>query len=201
MQAPNVSAYVEHLKKNPQLFSALNATAAGVCVTKTGNDYPGEMFVWNAYTNVQGAMETTTSYDPDKAPKSLAKLRTPKYSVAWKPLKPFVLNPGFERVTRVVIKPENVPAYIAAAVKLEAAIREAGHDFNMGIFQPLGGGIHETGMFLLRGVSPSSSEAGKLIDEYFAGAAWGKHYIKASSLIEKVVRDTYEACEQIYTAE
>ena len=38
--------------------------------------------------------------------------------------------------------------------------------FNMGIFQPLGGGIHETGTFLLRGVSPNSSEAGRLILMY-----------------------------------
>ena len=121
--------------------------------------------------------------------------------MAWKPLKSFVLSPGFERVTRVKIKPENVPAYIAAATKLEAAIRDAGHDFNMGIFQPLGGGVHETGTFLLRGVSPNSTEAGRLIDEYFAGAEWGQQYLMASSLIDEVVRDTYEVCEQIYTAE
>ena len=201
VQAPDVSAYIKHLKNNPELFSAFKASAAGVCVTKTGQDYPGEMFVWNAFPDVTGAMEVTTAYDPDKAPKDLAKLRTPKYSLAWKPLKSFVLSPGFERVTRVKIKPENVPAYIAAATKLEAAIRDAGHDFNMGIFQPLGGGVHETGTFLLRGVSPNSTEAGRLIDEYFAGAEWGQQYLMASSLIDEVVRDTYEVCEQIYTAE
>jgi hypothetical protein len=201
VQAPDVSAYIEYLNNNPDLFRAFNATAAGVCVTKTGHDYPGEMFVWNAFSDVTGAMEITTAYDPDQAPKNLAKLRTPKYSLAWKPLKPFVLSPGFERVTRVKIKPENVPAYIAAATKLEAAIRSAGHDFNFGIFQPLGGGVHETGTFLLRGISPNASETGRLIDDFYAGAAWGQLYLKASSLIDEVVRDTYEECQQIYTAE
>lgn len=201
VQAPDVSAYIKYLKNNPELFSGFNAAAAGVCVTITGQDYHGEMFVWSAYSDVAGAMTETTAYDPDKAPRELAKLRTPKYRVAWKPLKSFVLSPGFERVTRVKIKPENVPAYIAAATKLEAAIRNAGHDFNMGIFQPLGGGVHETGTFLLRGISPNSTEAGRLIDEYFAGAEWGQHYLKASSLIDEVVRDTYESCQQIYTAE
>ena len=201
VQAPDVSAYIKHLKNNPELFSGFNAAAAGVCVTVTGQDYHGEMFVWSAHSNVTGAMEETTAYDIDEAPKDLDKLRTPKYRVVWKPLKPFILSPGFERVTRVKIKSENVPAYIAAATKLEAAIRNAGHDFNMGIFQPLGGGVHETGTFLLRGVSPNSSEAGRLIDEYFAGAGWGQQYIEASSLIDKVVRDTYESCQLFYSAE
>jgi len=201
VQAPDVSAYINHLKNNPELFRGFNAAAAGVCVTITGQDYNGEMFVWSAHSNVRGAMEETTAYDLDEASKDLAKLRTLKYRVAWKPLKPFVLSPGFERVTRVKIKPENIPAYIAAATKLETAIRNAGHDFNMGIFQPLGGGVHETGTFLLRGVSPNSSEAGRLIDEYFAGAEWGQQYLKASSLIDEVVRDTYESCQLFYSAE
>ncbi len=76
-----------------------------------------------------------------------------------------------------------------------------GHDFNFGIFQPLGGGVHETGTFLLRGISPNASETGRLIDDYYAGAAWGQLYLEASSLIDEVVRDTYEECQQIYTAE
>ena len=201
VQAPNVSAYIKHIKNNPMLFKGFNAAAAGVCVTITGQEYLGEMFIWSAHSNVQGAMEETTAYNFDDASEDIAKFRTLKYKVAWKPLKPFVLSPGFERVTRVKIKPENVPAYIAAATKLEAAIRKAGHDFNMGIFQPLGGGVHETGTFLLRGVSPNSSEAGRLIDEYFAGAEWGQQYLEASSLIDKVVRDTYESCQLFYSAE
>lgn len=201
VQAPNVSAYIKHIKNNPMLFKGFNAAAAGVCVTITGQEYPGEMFIWSAHSNVRGAMEETTAYNFDDATEDIAKFRTLKYKVAWKPLKPFVLSPGFERVTRVKIKPENVPAYIAAATKLEEAIRKAGHDFNMGIFQPLGGGTHETGTFLLRGVSPNSSEAGRLIDEYFAGAEWGQQYLEASSLIDKVVRDTYESCQLFYSAE
>ena len=201
VQAPNVSAYIKHIKNNPMLFKGFNAAAAGVCVTITGQEYLGEMFIWSAHSNVQGAMEETTAYNFDDASEDIAKFRTLKYKEAWKPLKPFVLSPGFERVTRVKIKPENVPAYIAAATKLEAAIRKAGHDFNMGIFQPLGGGVHETGTFLLRGVSPNSSEAGRLIDEYFAGAEWGQQYLEASSLIDKVVRDTYESCQLFYSAE
>ena len=126
VQAPDVSAYIKYLKSNPELFSGFNAAAAGVCVTITGQDYHGEMFVWSAYSDVAGAMTETTAYDPDKAPRELAKLRTPKYRVAWKPLKSFVLSPGFERVTRVKIKPENVPAYIAAATKHTQKVRPKG---------------------------------------------------------------------------
>ena len=91
VQAPDVSAYIKYLKNNPELFSGFDATAAGVCVTITGQDYHGEMFVWSAYADVTGAMAETTAYDPDQAPKELADLRTPKYRLAWKPLKSFVL--------------------------------------------------------------------------------------------------------------
>ena len=69
VQAPDVSAYIKYLKNNPELFSEFNTAAAGVCVTITGQDYHGEMFVWSAYSDVTGAMEETTAYDPDKAPK------------------------------------------------------------------------------------------------------------------------------------
>jgi len=42
---------------------------------------------------------------------------------------------------------------------------------------------------------------GTVIDDYFAGASWGNTYLQATSLIDEVVNDQFEVCEQFYTAE
>ena len=50
VSAPNVDKYVSYLKADTSSFKTIGSNAAGVCVTNSGNDYPGQMFVWNAFS-------------------------------------------------------------------------------------------------------------------------------------------------------
>tara|TARA_B100000586_G_scaffold102239_1_gene73167 strand:+ start:485 stop:1198 length:714 start_codon:yes stop_codon:yes gene_type:complete len=202
MQADDTTKYVNYLRANPELFKGVGATAAGVCITRSGYDYEGQMFVWSAYTDLASAMHANTLYDPNDAPSALAELRTVKYGVTWKGLKSFRLDPGWERVVRVKVSPENLNAYVEALSELETSIINSGHEsFNMGVFVPFGGGVHESQTLMVRSISPTARESGQIADEYFAGASWGRIWEKSRALVDKVVSDTYEVCEQIYTAE
>ena len=202
VQANDTAKYVDYLKANPELFKGVGATAAGVCITRSGNDYAGQMLVWSAYPDLASAMNASSVYDPNNAPSALARLRTVKYGVSWKGLKSFRLDPGWERVVRVKVSPENLNAYVEALRELETAIINSGHEsFNMGVFGPFGGGVHESQTIMVRSISPTASESGQIADEYFAGASWGRIWEKSRALVDKVVSDTYELCEQIYSAE
>ena len=81
---------------------------------------------------------------------------------------------------------------------MEAALRDAGHDMNIGVFQPIGGGSHET--IHLMAVSPTYGDSGKVIDEAFAGAEWISIWADAIALVDEVVSDNFEHCHIIYTA-
>ena len=202
MQADDTAKYVDYLRANTGLFKGVGATAAGVCITRSGYDYEGQMFVWSAYPDLASAMHANTLYDPNNASSALAKLRTVKYGVSWKGLKSFRLDPGWERVLRVKVSPENLNAYVEALRELETAIINSGHEsFNMGLFGPFGGGVHESQTIMVRAISPTARESGQIADEYFAGASWGRIWEKSRALVDEVVSDTYEVCEQIYTAE
>ena len=202
VQADDTAKYVDYLKANTGLFKAVGATAAGVCITRSGNDYEGQMFVWSAYPDLASALHANTVYDPNNAPSALATLRTVKYGVSWKGLKSFRLDRGAERVVRVKVSPENLNAYVEALSELETSIINSGHEsFNMGVFVPFGGGVHESQTLMVRSISPTARESGQIADEYFAGASWGRIWEKSRALVDKVVSDTYEVCEQIYTAE
>ena len=202
VQADDTAKYVDYLKANTGLSKAVGATAAGVCITRSGNDYEGQMFVWSAYPDLASALHANTVYDPNNAPSALAKLRTVKYGVSWKGLKSFRLDPGWERVLRIKVSTENLNAYVESLRELETAIINSGHEsFNMGLFGPFGGGVHESQTIMVRAISPTARESGQIADEYFAGASWGRIWEKSRALVDEVVSDTYELCEQIYTSE
>ena len=202
VQADDTAKYVEYLRANPGLFKGVGATAAGVCITRSGNDYEGQMFVWSAYPDLASALHANTVYDPNNAPSALTTLRTVKYGVSWKGLKSFRLDPGWERVLRIKVSTENLNAYVESLRELETAIINSGHEsFNMGLFGPFGGGVHESQTIMVRAISPTARESGQIADEYFAGASWGRIWEKSRALVDEVVSDTYEVCEQIYTAE
>ncbi|MCH2263695.1 MAG: hypothetical protein MK371_02140 [SAR86 cluster bacterium] len=200
--APNVDRYVDYLKADTSLFKTIGSTGAGVCVTNSGNDYPGQMLVWNAFPNFEAALGGAAKYDPSKAPSSLARLREVKYSVSWKPLKAFRLEPGYERVQRIKVPAANVTAFTEVLTRLEKAIQDAGHkNFFNGIFTPIGGGVHETGTYMVRSITPDGAQAGAIFDDYFSGAAWGSIYQEGVALIDGVVSDNIEICEQFYYGE
>ena len=198
VQAKDPDAYIAMMKANSAPFEALGSSVAGVCVTKTGANYPGQMFVWNAFDSVEQAMASTDAYDPMKAPAEMAAMREVKYNVVFKPLKPFDLQPGSERLWRLNIAPQNLMPFVAKMTELETALRAAGHNMNVGVFQPLGGGAHET--IHLRAVSPSYGESGKVIDDAFSGAAWFSIWAEAITLVDEIVTDNFEHCQVIYTA-
>ncbi len=199
VQAKDPDAYVAMLKKNPAPFQAIGSSVAGACVTKTGHDYPGQMFVYNGFASIEEAMAATDKYDAEKATPELMAIRQVQYNVMFKPLKQFTLEPGFERLWRLKISNENLQPYVNKIAELEAALRAAGHTINVGVFQPIGGGVHEA--IHLRAVSPSTAAAGRILDEGYANAPWMSVWGEASALVDDVLSDNYEQCELLYTAE
>ena len=121
VKAKNVDAYVNYMKENTAAFKMIDSDIAGVCVVKTGNEYPGEMFVWNAFPSVEKAFMTSELYDPMNASTEFNNLREVLYSVTWKPLKEFELNPGYERLWR--IKTNDVRALAKDMTKLEKELQ------------------------------------------------------------------------------
>ncbi len=198
VKAQDPTSYIEMLKKNPAPFEAIGSSVAGACVTKTGADYPGQMFVWNAFDSVEQAMAATDAYDPMKPTPQLSAIREVQYNAMFKPLKHFDLAPNSERLWRLDISPANVAPFVNKMIELETALRDAGHDMNIGVFQPIGGGSHET--IHLRAVSPTYADSGKVIDEAFAGAGWMSIWADAMALVDEVVSDNFEHCQIIYTA-
>ena len=143
VQAKDPDAYIATLKKNPAPFIAIGSSVAGACVTKTGHDYPGQMFIFNGFASFEEAMAATDKYDAMKATPELMAIREVKYNVMFKPLKEYTLEPGSERLWRLKISTENLQAYVNKIAELETALRAAGHKINVGVFQPIGGGVHE----------------------------------------------------------
>lgn len=201
--ATDYEAYLETLKSTPGLFESVGPTAAGYCRTLTGQDFRGQMFIWNAYSDVTTALSEFSAYDPEKAPPAIASLREPKYSVAWKPLKAFeTLTPGFERVQRVKVSPKNMKAFIQGLIKIEKAIQDAGYgSFQNALFVAMGGGVNEVDTYTLRSVTPDAEAHGKIIDDYFSGASWGSAWPAVAALIDEVQSDNFEECGMLYTAE
>jgi hypothetical protein len=161
------------------------------------------MLVWSAFPDLASALHANMLYDPtSQAPQALAELRTVKYGVSWKGLKSFRLDPGWERVLKVKVSADNLNAYVESLRELETAIINSGHEtFNLGVFGPFGGGVHESQTLMVRAISPTARESGQIADEYFAGASWGRIWEKSRTMIDEVVSDTYELCEQIYSEE
>ena len=201
--AKDVDSYIESVKSNPALFEMIGAQAAGYCETISGRDYVGQLMLWNAFPSVTSAIVGASKYDPSKAPEDMASQREFKYGATWVPLKPFPrLDPGYERAMRIKVSQANLPAFIGALAKLEAEIVAAGHDtFMNGLFAAIGGGTNEAGTYYLKSITSSVETHGAVIDDYMAGAAWGNTYNEAVALVDEVVNDQFEVCEQYYTAE
>ena len=199
VQTEDTDAYITMLKNNPAPFKAIGSSVAGACVTKTGQDYSGQMFIFNGFDSLEDALAATNKYDALKATPELTAIREVKYLVMFKPLNEYKLDPGFERLFRLKISNENIQAYVDKIVELQAALRAAGHKVNLGVFQPIGGGAHEA--YHLRASSPSAADSGRILDEAYADASWMSLWAEASALVDEVVSDNFEQCEIIYTVE
>src|SRR6056300_721842 len=164
--AADIGKYTETLRDNPSAFQATGTTGAGVCVTNSGNAYEGQMMVWSAFPDVASALVGGTKYDPQQAPRQFKNLRDLKYGVTWKPLTPFRLEPGYERVQRIKVSAENLQAFNEGLNKLEASIQEAGHpNFFNGAFVQIGGGTHEIETLMVRSITRDAQSMGVLFDD------------------------------------
>ena len=56
VQAEDPYEYIEFLKENPQFLAAGGGDVVGYCMTMSGHDYPGEMFIWNGYSSLENMM-------------------------------------------------------------------------------------------------------------------------------------------------
>ena len=197
--APDIEKYTKTLRNNTSAFQTTGTTGAGICVTNSGNDYLGQMMVWSAFPDVASALVGGTKYDPQKAPRVYASLREIKYGVTWKPLTPFRLEPGYERVQRIKVPAENLQAFNEGINKLESAINAAGHpNFFNGVFVQIGGGSHEVETLMVRSITRDANSMGVLFDDYFTGGAtWASQYDDVMKLGE-VLSDNMEICEQLY---
>ena len=197
--AADIGKYTETLRDNPSAFQATGTTGAGVCVTNSGNAYEGQMMVWSAFPDVASALVGGTKYDPQQAPRQFKNLRDIKYGVTWKPLTPFRLEPGYERVQRIKVSAENLQAFNEGLNKLEASIQAAGHpNFFNGAFVQIGGGTHEIETLMVRSITRDAQSMGVLFDDYFAGTAtWAADY-DSLMLLGEVMSDNMEICEQVY---
>jgi len=197
--APDVDKYIETLKANTSAIEITGATDAGVCVTKSGHEYIGQMMVWSAFPSVEAALVGSLRYDATK-PSRFSRLREVKYGVTWKPLKPFRLEPGYERVMRVNVPAANTTSFVEAISKLEKAIQAAGHeDFFNGVFAPIGGGSHEAQTLMVRSITKDASSTGKIFDEYFDGeSSWAAAYQNVLAQGGTVISDHFDECEQTY---
>ena len=199
--APDIAKYLKTVKEDVDFFGTLGSAGTGSCVTMSGHQYLGQMMIWNAYPNVQSALEGNAVYDPtQEAGRRFENLREVQYIATWKPLKPFRLDPGYERVQRVKVSPQNLAAFVAGMSALETAIQEGGHeDFFNGVFVPIGGGSHEATTLMVRSVTRDESSMGLLFDEYFSGTAtWAPTFDALQQAGGTVVSDTFEKCEQFY---
>ena len=196
VSASDVDKYVSFLRKNSDAFKTIGSSDAGVCITRSGNQYPGQMMIWNAFPSVEAAMIGSLKYDPYKATGPISNLRNIKHSTIWKSLKSFRLEPGHEIVGRFKVKQENIRSFVKAMDSLEKEIQDNGHpDFFNGVFVSIAGGV-ESQTLKVRSITSSASDQGKIADEYFSGKY--KSFNDAIAFTEGFVDEQIQVCEQIY---
>ena len=196
VSASDVDKYVSFLRKNSDAFKTIGSSDAGVCITRSGNQYPGQMMIWNAFPSVEAAMIGSLKYDPYKATGPISNLRNIKHSTIWKSLKSFKLDPGHEIVGRFKVKQENISSFVKAMDSLEKEIQDNGHpDFFNGVFVSIAGGA-ESQTLKVRSITSSASDQGKIADEYFSGKY--KSFNDAIAFTEGFVDEQIQVCEQIY---
>ena len=202
VEAKDSAQYIDYLKSHQDLFENTGASSAGYCLVRAGQSYPGQIFVWSFYGNFEEALTATAknTLDP-KAAKELAKLRELKYTAGWQVLKSFDLAPGYERVWRLTVAPENLQEFIGLLGQMEKAAQANGHpNVQFAAFAPVGGGPIEAGKIMIRAIAATPADLGKYIDDVNTQPKWARKIgSKALSLIAGLSDDTIESCEQIYT--
>lgn len=200
VKAADPKAYINAIKGNESFLEETGAIALGYCITKTGNDYPGQMFAWSGFDSVEKAMASLDAYDVYDAPAEFSSVREIQYVSMFKPLKEYKLDPAYERLWRVVVSTENLEQFVKGVAKVEKMIQAQGDDVNIGVFQPIAGGNAETKTFHLRASSRSWAMAGRLNDEFFAGKPWAAAWAETVALVDSIESDTLEYCELLHSA-
>ena len=204
VKADNPSAYIDLLKSDDSAFKATGTVAAGYCLTRTGHDHQGQMFVWSAFSSLSDALASSAKYDPMDSPNAgFSSVREIKYAVTWKPLMPFKLAPGFERMIRVVVPQSDREAFVSNMVKAQEGLYDAGYKMNLGVFESIGGGKVEANILHVRAIAPTPSDFGRVLDDFYSGSVemGGKYWLAAFALVDKIESDYMQECAQVYTAE
>ena len=197
-------AYIDVLKSNNSAFKATGSAAAGYCLTRSGHDHPGQMLVWSAFPTLSEALASSTKYDPmGSTDSAFTDLREVKYGVTWKPLMPFKLAPGYERMIRVVVPYADRMAFVAKMTEAQKGLYAAGFKMNLGVFESIGGGKTEANILHVRAVAPSASDFGAVLDAFYAGSIemGGNSWIEAFAMVSEVKSDYMQECAQIYQAD
>jgi len=198
--ADNPQTYSAYLRENTEIFESWGMLAAGTCTTQTGNDYAGQMFVWGVYDSVQSAMEESSSFDYNNTTRKLRSLRDAKYTSLFRSLKMVNLAPGFERIMRLRVKPQDLGALILAAHQFEAEAQSAGSKIQVGLFAPIGSGANETGMIHMRLMAANASDLGAAHDTLYANPIEADSGYGKIMAMAEIVTDNLEICELIYLA-
>jgi len=201
MAVEDQTTYVEALKANPAIFSALDAQVAGVCRTTAGSQYYGEMFVWTGYASMGDAMHAGIKFLGAPTSGPISEMRTILDSEMYVPANDFELNPGVERVYKV--KTNQTAAYVDAIAAMEAAMHANGFDdIIMAVLTAPVSGPDEVGVVTVRIIAPDAHRLGALMATQNAAPGW---YTEAMSGIgatgREIVNDSVEVCEIVYTAE
>lgn len=200
VQVNNLDRYIGELTENTEVFLSTGAAAGGYCVVKSGNNYPGEVSVWQYFLSMSELMRAIDENDPmNKPQRNLSKMRDIKYISIWKDMKEVNLQPGFEMVERWRVPPANQTEFVTAVKAIETDLKEtSGIDFEMAVAFNVGSGSQESDLIMTRWITSDGETMGKLLDIVYNSVGFLPAYNKALSLGQKI-NSQLEECEAVYT--
>ena len=199
VKAKDLDRYITEITNNSEALSAAGAVAGGYCIVKSGNNYPGEVSVWQYFLSMGDLMSSIDKTDHMNEPQTnISKMRDLQYISIWKDMKEVNIKPGFEMVEKWRVPANNQEDFVAAVTALETNLKEiSGIDFEMGVAFNLGSGIKETDLIMTRWITSDGETMGKLLDTVYNSVGFLPSYNKALKLAQKV-NSQIEECKAIY---
>ena len=199
VQTDDLDRYISELTKNALILRQENVVAGGYCIVKTGNNYSGEVSVWQYFTSMSDLMRTVDNSDPvNNADLNFEKMRDVKYISIWKDMKEVNIKPGFEMVEKWKVPGEKLEEFVKAVTSLESSLKDlSGVEFEMTAAFNVGSGVKETDLVMTRWITPNGETMGKLLDLVYNSVGYLPEYNNLISLAEKV-NSQLEECTAVY---
>ena len=199
VQTDDLDRYISELTKNALILRQENVVAAGYCIVKTGNNYSGEVSVWQYFTSMSDLMRTVDNSDPvNNADLNFEKMRDVKYISIWKDMKEVNIKPGFEMVEKWKVPGGKLEEFVKAVISLESSLKGlSGVEFEMTAAFNVGSGIKETDLVMTRWITPNGETMGKLLDLVYNSVGYLPEYNNLLNLGEKV-NSQLEECSAVY---